>query len=223
VKRPVLLLCAAALVATGVSAQQPENDKRRTNAVPLTQVMIEGQRIAGDDVLMHKGTAYISVPALVEALGGSLARQGNAAIITIPADGSDRAATKLSEAYRKAAVNIPDTIEILRTLVYKHAPEVLAPRLDALDHEISATQNRVQTDADKSVYYALNNASNMLAIAYYKMMQGVPAETAKQDQIDSVLCSMESKFALQVGRLSGRESCSVFVRARQRTEAGDAP
>jgi hypothetical protein len=45
---------------------------------------------------------------------------------------------------------------------------------------------------------------------YFKLRRGVPPEYAKEDQLDSVLCSMESKFALQFGRLSGKESCSVL-------------
>ena len=165
----------------------------------------------------------MSVPALVEALGGSLAREGDIAVVSVPAaresDRGDAAGAKiLSPAYRKAAVRIPDTTEILRTLVYKHVPEVLTPRFDALNHDIATADLSLQTDADKAVSYALSNAANKLEITYYKMMCGVPPEAAKHGQLDSVLCSMESKFAMQVGRLSGQESCSVFVRIR-----GNAP
>lgn len=226
VKRLVSLFFTAALLASSVPAQQLPEGGRRANPGSLTQITIAGKRIAGDDVLVRKGTAYVSVPALLEALGGSLAREGNVAVISVPAAGeSDRGdaagAKTLSAAYRKAAVRIPDTIEILRTLVYKHVPEVLTPRFDALNHDIATADLSLQTDADKAVSYALSNAANKLEIAYYKMMRGVPPEAAKQGQLDSVLCSMESKFALQVGRLSGQESCSVFVRARGNAPADD--
>jgi len=59
-------------------------------------------------------------------------------------------------------------------------------------------------------FRAFEHANSTLAIMYFKLRRGVPPEYAKQDQLDSVLCSMESKFALQVGRLSGKESCSVL-------------
>jgi len=57
---------------------------------------------------------------------------------------------------------------------------------------------------------------------YYKLRRGVPPEYAKQGQLDSLLCSMESKFALQVGRLSGKESCSVFHFNQEDAEAKTA-
>ena len=97
-----------------------------------------------------------------------------------------------------------------------------AANFDEVDRQISEAEFRAQTDADKSVSYALSHASNTLAIMYFKLRRGVPPEYAQQGQLDSVLCSMESKFALQFGRLSGKESCSVFQSSANQLEAKTA-
>ena len=77
----------------------------------------------------------------------------------------------------------------------------------------------MQTDADLAVYYALAYANNSLAITYYKQTRGVPVEEAQKNQLDSMMCAMESKFALMKGVLLPGGSCSVF----QRIEAHSAP
>ena len=137
--------------------------------------------------------------------------------------GPTQNATRLSDAYRKAAVRIPDAVESLRALVNKQQVAIIpAKSFDEVDREISEAAFRAQTDADKSVSYALSHANDTLAIMYYKLLRGVPPEYAKQGQMDSVLCSMESKFALQVGRLSGKESCSVFHSNQDQAEAKPA-
>ena len=213
-RRHVLPLITSALFAMSASAQQAQPGADRTKPTPLTQITIEGKQITGDSVLVHKGTAYVSVPALARALGASVSSQGQVAVLSIPAApepdcGDIRDAKKLSDAYRKAAVRIPDAVESLRALV-KQGTVIPAASFDEVDRQISEAEFRAQTDADKSVSYALSHANNALAIMYFKLRRGVPSEYAKQGQLDSVLCSMESKFALQVGRLSGKESCSVF-------------
>jgi len=223
--RHVLPLLTFALLAVSVSAQQAQPD--RTKPGPLTQITIEGKQITGDNVLVRKGTAYVSVPALAKALGASVASQGQVAVLSIPAApetecGDKLDVKRLSDAYRKAAVHIPDAVESLRALVNKQAEVIPAARFDEVDRQISEAEFRAQTDADKSVSYALSHASNTLAIMYYKLRRGVPPEYAKQGQLDSVLCSMESKFALQVGRLSGKESCSVFHPKQDQAEAKPA-
>ena len=215
--RLVVPLVLSALLAMGVSAQEPQK-----SAGSLKQITVNRKQIAGDDVLIHKGIAYVSVPALTRALGGSMASQGHVAVISVPAaPESECEATpggkKLSDAYRKAAVSIPDAIERIRALVQKHGTVIPAARFDEVEHEISEADFHIQTGADKSVSYALSHASNTLAIAYYRSVRGIPAEQA--DQLDSVLCTMESKFALQVGRLSGRETCSVFRLHENEAEA----
>ena len=219
-RRLVLPFILSALLAMSVSAQEAQAGKTGPGA--QKQVTVNGKRITGDDVLVRKGITFVSVPALTRALGGSVASQGQVAVISVPAapESECEAAPetqKLSDAYRKAAVRIPDAIESIRALVQKKAPVIPAARFDELEHEISEADFRIQTDADKSVSYALSHASNTLAIAYYRSLRGIPTEQA--DQLDSVLCSMESKFALQVGRLSGRETCSVFRLHENEAEA----
>ena len=51
---------------------------------------------------------------------------------------------------------------------------------------------------------------NSLAIAYYKQSRGACAEEAPKDQLDSMMCAMESKFALMKGVLLPGGSCSVL-------------
>lgn len=221
-RRHVLSTIASALLAMNVSAQQAQPD--RTKPTPLTRITIDGKQIRGNNVLVHKGVAYVSVPALAQALGASVSSQGQVAVLSVPASesacGDPRDAKRLSDAYRKAAVRIPDAVEGLRAQV-KQAAVIPAASFDEVDRQISEAAFRAQTDADKSVSYALSHASNTLAIMYYKLRRGVPPEYAKQGQLDSVLCSMESKFALQVGRLSGKESCSVFHTNQEEARNGD--
>jgi hypothetical protein len=209
-----------------VSAQQLQPGADRTKSAPLTQITIEGKQIKGDNVLVRKGITYVSVPALAQALGASVSSQGAVTVLSSPAApepacGNVADARKLSDAYRKVAVRIPDEVESLRALVKQEAL-IPSASFDEVDRQISEAEFRAQTDADKSVSYALSHANNTLAIMYFKLRRGVPPEYAKQDQLDSVLCSMESKFALQVGRLSGKESCSVFQSSANQLEAKTA-
>lgn len=221
-----VLLWILNLLAASVAAQaQPGAEN--TKSAPLRQITIEGKQIAGDDVLVRKGTAYVSVPALAKALGASVASQGPIAVFSIPAapeagcgDAPDE--RRLSDAYRKAAQYIPDAVEGLRILVNKQATIIPAARFDEVDRQILEAGFRARTEADKSVSYALSHANDSLAIMYYKLRRGVPSEYARQGQLDSVLCSIESKFALQVGRLSGTESCSVFQSKPEETETKTA-
>ena len=213
-RRHVLPWITSALLVTCAYAQvQP--GANRIKSGPLTKITIAGKPITGDDLLVRAGTAYVSVPALARALGASLASQGQVAVLTVPAAsesecGDVPAAKKLSDTYRKAAVRIPEAIETLRLRVTKHETTIPAASFDEVDHQIFEAEFRAQADADKSVSYALRHANDTLAIMYYKLWRGVPPEDAEEGQLDSVLCSMESKFALQVGRFSGKESCSVF-------------
>ena len=208
-------MIVAALLAMNVFAQQVQPGADRTKPTPLTQITIEGKQIAGDNVLVRKGIAYVSVPALAKALGASVSAQGQVAVLSIPADsesecGDTSDVKRLSDDYRKAAVRIPDAVESLRALVNKQAAVIPGASFDELDRQISEAEFRAKTDADKSVSYALSHAGNTLAIMYYKLRRGVPLEYAKQGELDSVLCTIESKFALEFGRLSGKETCSVF-------------
>lgn len=202
----LLVICAHAQVQPGPN---------RTKSAPLTKITIEGKQITGNDLLVRAGTTYVSLPALARALGASVASQGQVAVLTVPAASESEcgdlpAAKKLSDTYRKAAVRIPEAIETLRLRVSKHETPIPAASFDEVDHQIFEAEFHAQTGADKSVSYALRHANDSLAIMYYKLWRGVPAEDAEEGQLDSVLCSMESKLALQVGRFSGKESCSVF-------------
>ncbi len=213
-RRHVLAVIASAMLVTCAGAQgQPGANRAKTR--PLTKITIAGKAIAGDDLLVHSGTTYVSVSALARVLGASVASQGQMAVLTVP-PASERecgdvpASKKLSDTYRKAAVRIPEAIETLRLQVKKHETPIPSASFDQVDHQIFEAEFHAQTEADKSVSYALRHANDTLAIMYYKLWRGVPADIAEVGQLDSVLCSMESKFALQVGRFSGKESCSVF-------------
>jgi hypothetical protein len=215
VRQVVLCLVTSALLVISVHAQQAQAGADQPKSGPWTQITIEGKQITGNDVLVRKGTAYVSVSALAEALGASVASQGDVAVLSIPAAsesecGDTPQGKRLSDAYRKAAVRIPDEVERLRVLVDHRVMVLSASSFDAVDHQISEADFRARTEADRAVSYALSHANSALAIRYYKVLRGVPPEFAKQGEVDSQLCSIESKFALQVGRLSGKESCSVF-------------
>jgi hypothetical protein len=226
VRRHVLSFVTCALLAAGVSAQEaPPADRSKT--APLTQITIEGKQITGEDVVLRKGTAYVSVPALARVLGASVVSQGPVAVLSIPTEpeaacGETPNVMRLSDIYRRAAVRIPDAIESLRVLAMKPGALIPAASFDDIDHQISEADFRAKTNADKSVSYALSHANSMLAIIYYKLRRGVPAEYAKQGQMDSVLCAMESKYALAVGRLSGKEMCSVFQSSEKPVETKTA-
>ena len=213
-RRYVLPFVTSALLVASLSAQEAQLADR-SKPVQLTQITIEGNTITSDDVLMRKGVAYVSVPALARALGASVASQGAVAVLSVPAApepgcGNVPDAVRLSDDYRKAAVHIPDAIESLRILVSKPGAVISGASFDDVDHQVAEADFRAQTEADKAVSYALSHANSTLAIMYYKLRRGVPADYAKQSQMDSIVCEMESKFALQVGRLSGKETCSVF-------------
>jgi hypothetical protein len=216
VRRLLLPLITSALLAVSLSAQEAQPGADHPKPSPLTQITIEGRQITGDDVLVRKGTTYVSLPALARALGASVVSQGQVAVLSIPTApatpcGESPDVKRLSDAYRKAAVRIPDAIEGLRVLAAKSGVVIPAASFDDIDHQISEADFRAKTEADKTVSYALSHANSTLAIMYYKLRRGVPAEFATQGQLDLELCSLESEYALKVGRLSGKEMCTVFV------------
>jgi hypothetical protein len=227
VRRHFLSFMAYALLASAVcaqDAQQPVGE--HSKSVPLTQITIEGKQITGDDVYVRKnGMAYVSLPALSRALGGSVVSQGTIAVLSIPAlpetlCGETAAALQLSDSYRKAAVRIPDEIEALRAQALKPGALIPAASFDDIDHHIEEADFRAKTEADKSVSYALSHANSTLAMMYYKLRRGVPVEPARK--LDSELCAMDSKWALLAGRLSGKESCSVFQASEKQAEVKKA-
>ena len=57
------------MLVTCAGAQgQPGANRAKTR--PLTKITIAGKAIAGDDLLVHSGTTYVSVSALARVLGG---------------------------------------------------------------------------------------------------------------------------------------------------------
>jgi hypothetical protein len=112
---------------------------------------------------------------------------------------------------------VPDEIESLRAVALKKEKVPLGPRFDAIDRKLL-----LSTVHDTAVYYALSYANNSLAIIYYKESRGVPADEAQKNQLDSVMCSMESKFALMKGTLLPGGSCSVFKRMESQTASKPA-
>ena len=204
--------------------QEAQPVGEHSKSIPLTQITIEGKQITGDDVYVRKnGTTYVSLQALSRALGGSVVSQGTIAVLSIPAlpetlCGETAAALQLSDSYRKAAVHIPDEIEALRAQALKPGALIPAASFDDIDHQIAEADFRAKTEADKSVSYALSHANSTLAITYYKLRRGVPAEPARRGELDSELCAMDSKWALLAGRLSGKEWCSVFRASEKQPE-----
>ena len=161
---------------------------------------------------------------LAAALGASLQTgEGGVMILTSSKpEGCDKNAVegqRFSQQFRSDVAGVADEIESLRAVVLKREKVSIGPRFDAIDRKLSLSTVHVQTDADMAVYYALAYANNSLAIAYYKQTRGVPVEEAQKDQLDSMMCAMESKFALMKGVLLPGGSCSVF----KRIEAQSAP
>jgi hypothetical protein len=224
VRRYVLSFVTCALLAAGAYAQEAQPGADHGKPAQLSQITVEGRQITGDDLYVRKnGTTYVSLPALARALGASVVSQGPVAVLSIPAlpetlCGETAAALQLSDSYRKAAVHIPDEIEVLRLQALKPGALIPAASFDDIDHQISEADFRAKTEADRSVSYALSHANSTLAIMYYKLRRGVPVEYAKQGQMDLDLCTLESKYALAVGRLSGKEMCSVFQADEKQAE-----
>ncbi len=211
-KFSALSLIAVVLAVPRICAQQKATQP--LDLPPLSAITIGGSQIAGPDLVVRKGVTYVSIPALAKALGASVDAKGASAVLNpsfVDTTGcrAEQATARLSDSYRQAAVSIPDKIETLRVLVTKREVVVPSARFDEVEREIFEADYRARTGADKSVSYALSHANNSLAIQYYRHLQGV-TEAQTQDELDSVLCSMESKFALQAGHLSGTENCSTF-------------
>jgi hypothetical protein len=81
-------LIISALLGMNLAAQQAEPaqpDANRPKPTPVTQITLAGKHIKGHDVLVRKGTAYVSVPALAEALGASVSSKGQVTAVSIPA------------------------------------------------------------------------------------------------------------------------------------------
>jgi hypothetical protein len=181
---------------------------------------VDGTAIAVSKVITKDGLTYVDIATLADALGASVKSQEGGLMITSPAKTSCESektpvdGLPISEQFRHDVAGVADEIESLRAVVLKLKKETAAigPRFDEIDHKLSLSTVHVQTNADMSVYYALSYANNSLAIIYYKQSRGVPFQEWQQDQLDSMMCSMESKFALMRGILLPGGSCTVFKR-----------
>ncbi len=216
-------LLVSILAVCGV-AQSPPQSKDTGNAAVRRKVYVNGKPIAAAKVLVKDGVTYVDASEMAEALGAAVQPGDNGVMVTasVPKCECDNLGVegqRFSQQFRKDVAGVADEIESLRAAVLKKEDVPLGPRFDAIDHELSLSTTHVQTDADKAVYYALSYANNSLAIAYYKQARGVPAEEAQKDQLDSIMCSMESKFALMKGVLLPGGSCSVFQRMEAQTGA----
>lgn len=179
----------------------------------IPQVIIAGKRINRDELLVRNGKLFVSIPALKDPLHADMISDAHQLTISVPeAQNSnckdDPRKSRLSDDFRKIAISIPDAIERVRTSALKRGAIIPAARFDEIDSGIKKADLYIQTPADKAVSYALKSASNNLGITYYKLWRGVDPEEARQGMSESVVCSAESKFALELGRLSGGESCS---------------
>jgi hypothetical protein len=213
-----LLLTSLALVGS-LAAQQPSRIRDSSPASAAKKhIYVDGKPIATIRMIVKDGVAYVDPAALAQALGATVQSQEGGVMISSPAKPPCECAKPavegqvISEQFRKDVARIPDEIESVRSLVTKKEKSPLGPRFDAIDRELNLSTLHVQTDADMTVYYALSYANNSLAIAYYKLSRGVVAEEAQKDQVDSIMCAMESKFALMKGVLLPGGSCSVIKR-----------
>ena len=183
---------------------------------------MDGKLIPTNRLIVKDGVAYVDASVLAEALGASVQPEESGVMIQSAAKPDDCEKNpvegqRFSEQFRTDVAGVADEIESLRAVVLKHEKVDIGPRFDEIDKKLSLATAHVQTDADSAVYYALAYANNSLAITYFKQQRGVAVE--QKNQLDSMMCAMESKFALMKGALLPGGSCSVF----QRIEAQSAP
>ena len=229
--RQLVCICAFVLISLGISpAEQPSGAPGTAKPSARKRVFVDGKSLPAEQVQVRAGVAYADAARLAEALGASAEVTDNAIFIRTgkPACTCAKVAVEVegeqfSQSFRKSVAGVPDQIESLRAAVLKNETAPLGPRFDAVDRQLSLSKSQVQTDADAAIYYALAYANNSLAIAYYKQARGVSSEEAQKDQLDSIMCSMESKFALMKGVLLPGGSCSVFQRMAAQSGAKPAP
>jgi len=205
----ILWLAMFLLVAAGSSQQAA--------SAPRKRLLVDGKLIPATRIVTKDGIDYVDASFLSEALGGSMQSIENGIMIRSAAKSEDCKTSvvegqRFSDEFRTDVARVADEIESLRAVVLKREKVDVGARFDEIDGELSQAKTHVQTEADSAVYYALSYANNSLAIAYFKQQRGVPVQEAQKDQMDSMLCAMESKFALMKGVLLPGGSCSVFQR-----------
>lgn len=206
----LMVLALSLWGATSAGAQAKEAAGKR-------RLFVNGTQIPTNRMLSKDGVDYVDVAAIADAIGAKLDVTDIG--IRVTSAGAKGDCEKLSvegrrfsPEFRTDVLAVPDEIESLRAVVAKKESAPLGPRFDDIDRKLNLSTAHVQTDADQAVYYALSYANNSLAIAYYKQSRGVPVDEAQKDQLDSVICSMESKFALMKGVLIPGGTCSVLKR-----------
>lgn len=198
-------------------AQSSSQTQNAASLAARRRVFVDGKPVPASRIVVKDGVSYVDVSTVAEALGASVqSGDGGVNVTTAPSkcdcDKTIVQGQKFSEQFRSDVAGVADEIESLRAVVLKKEKVPLGPRFDAIDRKLTLATAHVQTDADMAVYYALSYANNSLAISYYKQSRGVPAEEAQRNQLDSMMCAMESKFALMKGILLPGGTCSVFQR-----------
>lgn len=198
-------------------AQSSSQTQNAASLAARRRVFVDGKPVPASRIVVKDGVSYVDVSTVAEALGASVqSGDGGVNVTTAPSkcdcDKTIVQGQKFSEQFRSDVAGVADEIESLRAVVLKKEKVPLGPRFDAIDRKLTLATAHVQTDADMAVYYALSYANNSLAISYYKQSRGVPAEEAQKNQLDSMMCAMESKFALMKGILLPGGTCSVFQR-----------
>jgi hypothetical protein len=197
------------LVAPGPAQQVASAPRRR--------LFVDGKPIPTTRIVTKDAIDYVDASFLAEALGASLQSGEDGVMIRSATKSYDCNSgvvegQRFSDQFRTDVAHVADEIESVRAVVLKREKVDVSIRFDEIDGELSLAKTHVQTEADSAVYYALSYANNSLAIAYFKQQRGVPVQEAQKDQMDSMLCAMESKFALMKGVLLPGGSCSVFQR-----------
>ena len=203
------------LVSLGQAQTPPQ--ARDSATATHRRVFVDGTAIPPNRVVLKDGVEYVDASVLATALGaGVQSGDDGLMIVSGPSKGQcDKVVAdgqRFSQEFRSEIARVPDEIESLRVAVMKKDSPALGPRFDEIEKQLTLSTALVQTDADTAVYYALSFANNSLAIAYYQQARGVPFDEAQKDQLDSIMCSMESKFALMKGVLLPGGSCSVLKR-----------
>jgi hypothetical protein len=217
VKREISIGVLVSVLAVCGAAQPSPQAKDAGATASRYRVYVNGKPMAVGKVMLKDGVAYVDAAALAVAMGAAVQSGDSGVMVTTSApkcasDGLGVEGRRFSQQFRSDVAGVADEIESLRAVVLKKEDVPLGPRFDALDRKLTLSTTHVQTDADTAVYYALSYANNSLAIAYYKQARGVPSEEAQKDQLDSMMCAMESKFALMKGVLLPGGNCSVFQR-----------
>ena len=216
-KRIIAVSFATLVLVLHGGAQPAPRSHEQASAEPRMFVFVDGKPIPANRTIVREGVSYVDAAVLAEAMGGKAQTEDNSVIIhsgksTCECNKTVAEGQHFSPQFRSDVAGVADEIESLRAVVLKKEKVSIGPRFDAIDRKLTLSTVHVQTDADMAVYYALSYANNSLAIAYYKQSRGVPPEEAQKGQLDSMMCAMESKFALMKGVLLPGGTCSVFKR-----------